>query len=136
VAVTSHRILVYANREEELDALTSRLDADGHSATGTVVDELAIDLASSSDFEALLVDQHVPPRDQLWITGEIARRNPGILIIRANGPEAVVTQLRQAFTERRAEEEKTRGDAERRIADQAEALIADVLGAEDLEEEF
>jgi|GEM_PF-851666 DNA-binding NtrC family response regulator len=101
------RILVYADREEELEALTSRLDADGHSATGTVVDELAIDLASSSNFEALLVDQHVSPRNQLWITGEIVRRNPGILVIRANGPEAVLTQLRQAFTERQADLEKT-----------------------------
>ena len=60
----------------------------------------------------LLVDRNVPPANQLWITSEISRRNPGILIIRANGPEAVITQLRQAFTERRAEEEKTRGDLE------------------------
>lgn len=100
------RILVYADREEELDALTARLDADGHSATGTVVDELAIDLASSSNFEALLVDRHVSPGDQLWITSEIARRNPGILVIRANGPEAILTQLRQAFNERQADLEK------------------------------
>jgi DNA-binding NtrC family response regulator len=100
------RILVFADREEELDALTSRLDAEGHSATGTVVDELAIDLASSSNFEALLVDRHVSPRSQLWITSEIARRNPGILVIRANGPEAVLTQLRQAFTEHQAGLEK------------------------------
>lgn len=136
MAVGNHRILVYADREDELAALTSRLDADGHSATGTVVDELAIDLASSSDFEALLVDRHVPPRDQLWITSEISRRNPGILIIRANGPEAIITQLRQAFTERRADEKKTRGDAERQADQDAQAtgetedLIADDWGEE------
>jgi DNA-binding NtrC family response regulator len=105
--ISHKRILVFADREDELDALTARLDADGHSATGTVVDDLAIDLASSSDFEALLVDQHVSPSSQLWITGEIVRRNPGILVIRANGPEAVLTQLRQAFTERQADLEKT-----------------------------
>jgi DNA-binding NtrC family response regulator len=103
------RILVFADRQDELDALTARLDADGHSTTGTIVDELAIDLASSSTFEALLVDRHVSPRNQLWITSEIARRSPGILVIRANGPEAVLTQLRQAFTERQADLEKTQG---------------------------
>ena len=113
MAVANHRVLVYAERDDELAALTSRLDADGHSATGTVVDELAIDLAASSDFEALLVDRHVPHNDQLWLTTEIARRNPGILVIRANGPEAVLIQLRQAFTERRADLEKAQ-EGERR----------------------
>ena len=93
------RILVYADREEGLASLTARLDADGHSTTGTAVDELAIDLAASSEFEAFVIDRLVPPSDQLKLATEISRRNPGILVIRANGPDAVLTQLRQAIAE-------------------------------------
>lgn len=109
MAVTAKRILVFADHEDDLAALTSRLDADGHSATGTIVDELAIDLAASSDFEAFVVDRRVPPGAQLRVTSDIARRNPGILVVRSNGPEAVLTQLRQAITERRAEQAKEQG---------------------------
>lgn len=98
------RILVYADREDELESLTARLDADGHSTTGTAVDVLAVDLAASADFEAFVIDGLVPPSDQLKLTTEISRRSPGILVIRANGPDAVLTQLRQALTEQHSRE--------------------------------
>ena len=103
------RILVYADREEELASLTARLDADGHSTTGTALDELAVDLAASSEYEAFVIDHLVPPSDQLRLTTEISRRSPGILVIRANGPEAVVTQLRQAITEHSSREHEAPG---------------------------
>lgn len=104
------RILVYANGENELAALTSRLDADGHTISGTVVGEVAVDLASASYFEAFMIDRHVPTPEQLKLTTEIGRRNPGILIIRVNGPEAASIQLRQALNERRAALAKTRNE--------------------------
>ena len=104
------RILVYADREDELASLTARLDADGHSTTGTAVDELAVDLAASSEFEAFVIDGLVPPSDQLRLASEISRRRPGILVIRANGPDAVLTQLRQAITEQYSREHEAPGD--------------------------
>ena len=106
---TPHRILVYAEEEDELDALTARLDADGYSATGTVVAELAVDLASASHFDALMIGRRVSTSDRLTLTSELVRRNPGIVVVRANGPEAVITQLRQAFSEHRAGVLKTQG---------------------------
>ena len=104
------RILVYANRENELAALTSRLNADGHTISGTIVGEVAVDLTSASNFDAFMIDSHVPTPEQLKLTAEIARRNPGILIIRVNGPEAASIQLRQALNERRAALAKTRNE--------------------------
>ena len=97
------RVLVYADLQEDLASLTARLDANGHSTTGTVIDELAIDLAASSEFEAFVIDRHASPARQLRLTTEISRRSPAILVIRANGPEAVLTQLRQAAAERTAD---------------------------------
>lgn len=93
------RVLVYAETAEELAELTSRLDADGHAATGTVEGELAVDLASASDFEALVIDRRTPRADQLRLAADVARRSPQTLVIRANGPEALLTQMRQALAE-------------------------------------
>ena len=97
------RVLVYADGQKELAALAGRLDADGHSTTGTTVDELAIDLASAAEFDALVVDRRATAAQQLRLTAEISRRSPDMLVVRSNGPEAVLTQLRQAAAERSSE---------------------------------
>ena len=96
------RVLVYAETAEELAELTTRLEADGHSSTGTVEGELALDLASVSTYEALIIDRRTSLADQRRLSAEMAQRNPETLVIRANGPEALLTQVRQALTERGA----------------------------------
>ena len=80
-----------------MDRVTTTLEQDGYLVTGTLLDEVAIDLASSSEFDALLIGGGIAQSDRLKLKGDVLRLQPSIKVADARGPESVVTVLRQAF---------------------------------------
>ncbi len=98
------RILVVGRREDTTHKFTRVLEADGHIVTSTLSDAVALDLASSSDFDAVVIGGGVSHADSRYLGTQIRGKNPNTAIVVAHGPESVLSQLRQAFKERASAE--------------------------------
>ena len=80
-----------------IDEVTSTLELEGYSVSSTLSDDIAVDLATSSDFDALLIGSGVSELDRLKLKGDVLRVRPSTKVAQAYGPESVVTALRQVF---------------------------------------
>ena len=90
------RVLVVGRSTEDLDTVTATLEGNGYSVTGTLHDDIAIDLAASSEFDALLtVDMRQKERAEL--RGEVLKKQRKIKVVQAEGTESVLTLLKQAL---------------------------------------
>ncbi len=90
------RILVVGRQQELLDPVIHLLESVGCIVTGTLNDSVAIDLAGSSDYDALLIGDDVSRPDQRYL-GTVARsKRPSMQVLVVRGLESVLTQLRQA----------------------------------------
>ncbi len=102
-----HRLLVVGREEGAMREVTRVLEGDGHIVTGTLSDVVALDLASSTDFDALLVVSGVSPSDRRHITAQVRKRQPSIPVVYVEAPTSILIQLRQAFKEKQSGESKT-----------------------------
>ena len=94
--IVQNRILVVGRQQERVDRVTRLLESVGCIVTGTLTDAVAIDLAGSSDYDALLIEEEVPQSDGRYITREARSKKPSLPVIVVHGPESVLTQLKQA----------------------------------------
>ncbi len=90
------RILLFGLYQDVIDQVTGLLEGVGFTVTSTQDDGVAIDMAGSSNFGALLIDEGLPQVDRRYVTVEARRRNPSMAVIIVRSPESVLTQVKQA----------------------------------------
>ncbi len=90
------RILIVGREQEYTDLIIRILESVGYIVTGTLSDGVAIDLASSSDYDVLLIGDEVSQSDGRYVATEARRKKPSITVVMVQSPESVLTQLRQA----------------------------------------
>ena len=90
------RILLVGSDPELTDSVTRRLEMAGFIVTNTVDHGVAIDLAGSSDYAALLIGGELSQAERLYITTQARRNNPSTVVVVVHSLESVLTQLRQA----------------------------------------
>ena len=81
--------------QDEVDEVTQLLEAAGYIVASTLDDGVAIDMAASSGYEALLVGGEVSQSDRRYITSEARLRNPALAVLIVHSPQSVLTQLSQ-----------------------------------------
>lgn len=101
---TPYRVLIVSRQEDVLDKVTRTLESDAYIVTGTLSDTVALDLAGSSDFDALLISSGVSLSDRGYLANEVRKRQPSIPVVLVEGPSSVLIQLRQAFKEKESSE--------------------------------
>ena len=57
---------------------------------------MALDLAGTSDYAALLIGGDVPESDRRYVTTEARRMKPAMAVVTVRSLRSVLTQLRQA----------------------------------------
>ncbi len=90
------RILIVGRYQDVIDQVTGLLEGVGFTVTSTQDDGVAIDMAGSSSFDALLISEELPQGDRRYVTVEARRRNPSMAVIVVHSPESVLTQVKQA----------------------------------------
>ena len=100
----TYRVLVVARHRDVMDSVTRTLERDGYIVTGTLSDAIALDLARSSTFHAVVIGGGVSDSDRRHLVAEIRNKQPSTLAIVGHGPESVLIQLRQAFKEKASSE--------------------------------
>ena len=93
---TNNRILLVGRTPETMDRLTGILEMAGYIVTGTTDDGVAIDLAGSSDYEALLISRDVSPADRRYVATQTRKNDSYLAVLVVNSHQSVLTQLRQA----------------------------------------
>ncbi len=91
-----HRVLLVGRNTDRVEAVTSRLEGSGYSVSGTLYDDIAVDLAASSEFDAILMAD-MTQRERTELRGQVLKKQPKIKIVQAEGPESVLTLLKQAL---------------------------------------
>jgi DNA-binding response OmpR family regulator len=94
-----NRVLIVERQEDVMARTTRALEGDAYIVTGTLSDAVALDLAGSTDFDALLIGGGVSLSDRRHIAAEVRRRQPSIPVVHVQDPTSVLIQLRQAFKE-------------------------------------
>ena len=97
------RVLVVDPDPETMDRMTATLEGDAYIVTGTQSDGVALDLAQSSEFDALVISTGVPLSDRGYLVSRVRDRHPDLAVVIAQGPQSVLIQLRQAFKEKDSE---------------------------------
>ena len=92
----SIRILIFGRQQELMDRVTRLLERVGCIVTSTLSDGVAIDLAGSSDYDALLIGDDVPQPDRRYVATEARNKMPSLAVVVVHNPESVLTQVRQA----------------------------------------
>ena len=90
------RVLLLGRYEDVMDHITRLLEEVGFTVTSTVSEGMAIDMAGSSNFDALLIGEELPQQDRRYVTVEARRNDPGVAVIIVGSPESVLTQVKQA----------------------------------------
>lgn len=90
------RILLLGRYEDVMDQITRLLESVGFTVTSTVSEGMAIDMAGSSNFDALLIGEELPQEDRRYVTVEARGNDPGVAVIIVGSPESVLTQMKQA----------------------------------------
>ena len=101
---TLHRVLIVEREEDTMARTTRALEGDAYIVTGTMDDAVALDLAGSTDFDALLIGKGVSLSDRRHLSTQVRKRQPTIPVVHVNDPTSVLIQLRQAFKEQRSAE--------------------------------
>ena len=91
-----HRILILGPFQDVIDRVAGILESVGFTVTSTQDDGVAIDLAGSSSFDALLISDELPQPDRRYVTVEARGRNQAMAVIIFGSPESVLTQVKQA----------------------------------------
>ena len=83
-------------KQKGIDQLTRLLENAGCIVTGTLSDAVALDLAGSSDYHALLIDEEVSRSDGRYVTTRARDEKPSMPVIVVQSQRSILTQLRQA----------------------------------------
>ena len=83
-----------------MDHVSTILERDGYIVSGTTNGEIAIDLASTTDFDAMLIGEGLTEAEKSMLSGEVRRQHPSIVVVKTNAPESVLTLLNQQFRRR------------------------------------
>ena len=92
----SNRILIIGRYQDTMEEVTRVLEGVGFIVTGTMNDGVAIDLAASSEYDALLFGAEVSQSERGYIITEVRKTRSYIAFAVVHGPETVLTQVRQA----------------------------------------
>ena len=92
----NNRILILGRQQEVVEKVTRLLEAVGCTVASTLNDEVAIDLAGSSGYDAFIIESEVAENDSRYVTTKARSVNSTIAVIVVSAPESVLTQLRQA----------------------------------------
>jgi DNA-binding response OmpR family regulator len=92
----NQRILIVGRDPELIDQVTRRLEMAGFIVTGTTDDGVAIDLAVSADYEALLIGEDMSEPDRRYLTTQSRQGSAGLRVVKVQNTQSVLTQLRQA----------------------------------------
>ena len=92
-----HRVLVVGRQQDDTDRVTSILESHAYIVTSTLNDDVAIDLAASAGFDALVVGSGVSHGEFASLREDVLRRQPDIKVVEERGADSVLTLLRQAF---------------------------------------
>ena len=79
-----------------MDLAIPLLEKAGFIVTGTFNDGVALDLAGSSDYAALLIADDVSELDRRYVTTEARKIKPAMAVVIVQSLGSVLTQLRQA----------------------------------------
>ena len=90
-------MLAVVRDQTELDGVITLLEGNGFAATGTSLDAIAIDLASSTEFDALLISGGPSAAEQARLAAEVRRYQPDIIVVRPGSPLSILSLLRQEF---------------------------------------
>lgn len=90
------RIVIVGRSPGSLERLTRILEGAGYIVSSTTNDGIAIDMASACD--ALLIDNDVAESDRRYVATEARNRSDAILVLTANSPRSILTQLAQTLT--------------------------------------
>ena len=93
---SENRILIISREQEFMDQVTRVLEAVGCIVTGTLNDEVAIDLAGSGDFDAMLIGGEVSQLDGGYVRFQAKSHKPSMPVVLVHHPDSVLTQLRHA----------------------------------------
>ena len=91
-----NRILLVGRQHGRIEQLTGILEMAGFIVTATTDDGVAIDLAGSSTYAALLIDNDVAQPDRRYIATQCRNRDTLLTALVINSPRSLLTQLRQA----------------------------------------
>ena len=91
------RVLVVGRQQDETDRVTSVLEGNAFIVTSTLNDDVAIDLAASTGFDALVVGSGVSHVEFASLREDVLRRQPDIKVVEERGVDSVLTLLRQAL---------------------------------------
>ena len=92
----NNRILILGRQQEIIEQVTRILEGVGCTVASTLNDEVAIDLAGSSGYDALIIESEVSENDSRYVTTKARSVNSTIAVIVVSAPESALTQLRQA----------------------------------------
>ena len=90
------RILIFGRHQGFVDQVTRLLEGVGCIVTSTLSDAVALDLAISSDYDALLMDSEVSQSDGAYLATGARKSKPDTPVIVVHSEESVLTQLVQA----------------------------------------
>ena len=65
--------------------------------SGTLNAAVAVDLVSSTTFDAMVVGSALPQADFASLREDVLRRQPDLRIVESRGTQSVLTLVRQAF---------------------------------------
>ena len=94
--IDNNRILLIGRYEDTMEELIRVLEGVGFIVAATMNDGVAIDLAASSEYDALLIGADVSQSERGHIVTEVRKSRPSIAVAVVHGPESVLTQVRQA----------------------------------------
>jgi DNA-binding response OmpR family regulator len=92
----NNRILLVGREQREMDQLTGILEMAGFIVTATADDGVAIDLAGSSSYGALLIGPEVSSVDRRYVATQARKNDRSLAVLVVNSNQSVLTQLRQA----------------------------------------
>ena len=93
---TNNRILLVGRGPDIMERLTGILELAGFIVTGTTDDGVALDLAGSSTYGALLISRDVSSADQRYLATQSRKNDSLLAVLVVNSHRSVLTQLRQA----------------------------------------
>jgi DNA-binding response OmpR family regulator len=92
----NNRILLVGREHAAMERLTGILEMAGYIVTATADDGVAIDLAKSSSYGALLIGREVAPVDRRYVATQSRNNDSSLAVLVVNSTQSVLTQLRQA----------------------------------------
>ncbi|MDA0734961.1 MAG: hypothetical protein O2909_02950 [Chloroflexi bacterium] len=92
----NNRILLVGRDLAAMEQLTGILEMAGYIVTATADDGVAIDLAKSSSYGALLIGREVSPVDRRYVATQSRKNDSELAVLVVNNTQSVLTQLRQA----------------------------------------